>query len=48
MYHGLARVIMEGGGGGGHETKPCNAKEPQPTKSARVGQEPKAHFTQTS
>jgi hypothetical protein len=33
--------------GGGQEKKPCNAKEPQPTKSARVGQEPKACFTQT-
>jgi hypothetical protein len=29
------------------ETKPCNAKEPWSTKSARGGQEPEAHFTQT-
>jgi hypothetical protein len=39
---------MEGMGGGGQETKPCNTKEPQLMKLARVGQEPKAHFTQTN
>jgi hypothetical protein len=30
------------------ETKPCNAKKPQPTKLARGEQEPEAHCTQTS
>jgi hypothetical protein len=46
MYHALTKVIRRDGEGE-QETKPCNAKDPQPTKLARAGQEPEAHFTQT-
>jgi hypothetical protein len=46
MYHALIEVIKRRGVGDKQETKPCNPKEPQSTKSARGEQEPKAHFTQ--
>jgi hypothetical protein len=47
MYCTLTRVIMRRDGEGKQETKPCNAREPWLTKSARGGQEPEAHFMQT-
>jgi hypothetical protein len=33
MYHTLARVIMRRDGEGKQEAKPCNTREPKPTKS---------------
>jgi hypothetical protein len=48
MYHALTKVIMRGMRRGEQETKSCNAGEPQLTESARVGQELRAHFMQTS
>jgi hypothetical protein len=48
MYCALMKVIMRGEVRGEQETKPCNAKEPCLRKLARGGQEPEAHFMQTS
>jgi hypothetical protein len=47
MYLALSKVIMRREGEGEQETKPCNSKEHWLKKSARGGQEPEAHFTQT-
>jgi hypothetical protein len=47
MYCALTKVIMRRDGEGEQETKPCNIREPWPTKLAKGGEEPEAHFMQT-